>query len=322
MCTVKLEHCSTYEIKPVPPYDFYLTIRKPAAWSLFTPLEVYEGKTLWTAAHLNGTLAGLRLNSCGSVEDPCISADLFFESKPTNRDLDVIKKSLVHALAADDDLKQFYALAEKDPVLKFAVEDLYGMHSTTLGDTVFPDAVLAILLQMAPLKRSNEMMDCVINKYGEEAEFDRHKVHAWPTPQKLANQNPDAFARECKIGYRAKRIVKLAEKLVTEGFPTLLELEMMSAEEAKKMLLELPGIGDYSADIINPHGGFPIDVWSVEVFGKLFFGKEPDNNRDAVETVKREGILRWGNWSWMAFFYIVQDLENLSKRLNMKLRLA
>ena len=100
------------------------------------------------------------------------------------------------------------------------------------------------------------------------------------------------------------------------------QLEALSSEEAKKRLMELPGIGDYSADIINPHGGFPIDVWSAEVFSTLFFGAAPVNNRQAVEEVKREGILRWGKWSWMAFFYIVQDLENLSKRLNVKLRVA
>ena len=196
------------------------------------------------------------------------------------------------------------------------------MHSTSSGDTVFPDALLAILLQMAPLKRSNEMMNCVITKYGEKAEFDGKTIYVWPTPQSLANLNPEIFAKTCKVGYRAKRIVKLSEKLVKEDFPTLQELESLSSEEAKKRLLELPGIGDYSADIINPHGGFPIDVWSAEVFGKLFFGKEPENNRKAVEEVKREGIVRWGKWSWMAFFYIVQDLENLSKKLSLKLRLA
>ena len=88
------------------------------------------------------------------------------------------------------------------------------------------------------------------------------------------------------------------------------------------MLLELPGIGDYSADIINPHGGFPIDVWSAEVFSKLLLGKEPENNRDAVGIVKEEGLKRWGKWSWMAFFYIVQNLPNLSKKLEKNLRLS
>jgi hypothetical protein len=38
--------------------------------------------------------------------------------------------------------------------------------------------------------------------------------------------------------------------------------------------------------------------------------------------VKQEGIRRWGKWSWMAFFYVAQDLQNLSKRLGVQLRLV
>ena len=319
---VKLGHSLTYEIKPIPPYNFNLTIRKPAGWPLFTPLEVYEKNTLWTAVLLNDFLVGLRFTSKGTTKNPDIEARIFLESKPSKESLDKIKKAIVHSIGADDDLGEFYALAEKDPILKYVVADLFGMHSTSSGDTVFPDAILAILLQMAPLKRSNEMMNCVITKYGEKAEFDGKIIYIWPSQLMLAKINPEVFAKDCKIGYRAKRIIKLAEKLVNEGFSTLEELEKLSSEEAKMKLMELPGIGDYSADIINPHGGFPIDVWSAEVFGKLFFGKEPVNNRQAVEEVKSEGIRRWGNWSWMAFFYIVQDLEKLSKRLSIKLRLA
>jgi 3-methyladenine DNA glycosylase/8-oxoguanine DNA glycosylase len=272
--------------------------------------------------HLDNTLIGLKLTSRGTTENPRVIARIFLESKPVDEKLDKIKKLLIHCIGADDDICEFYALAKEDLILKYVVDDLYGMHSTSTGDNVFSDAILTILLQMAPLKRSNEMMNCIIRKYGDAAEFDRKTVYVWPSPQKLASLNPPALAKECKVGYRAKRIIELAVKLEKEGFPTLQELEEFRPEDAKKKLLELPGIGDYSADIINPHGGFPIDVWSAEVFGKLFFGKEPDNNRQAVKEVKDEGIRRWGKWSWMAFFYIVQDLENLSRRMNVKLRLA
>ena len=319
---VKLDHSLTYEIKPISPYNFDLTIRKPAGWHLFTQMEIYDKGVLWTAVNLRDTLVGLMLNSKGTVKNPRLSAKIFLKSKPSEEKLDKIKKTLVQIIGANDDLNEFYVLAKKDSILKYVVTDLFGMHSTSSGDIVFPDAILAILLQMAPLKRSNEMMNCVITKYGEKAEFDRKTINVWPTPASLVNLNPETFSKSCKIGYRAKRIIKLSEKLTKEDFPTLQTLGMLSAEEAKKKLLELPGIGDYSADIINPHGGFPIDVWSAEVFSKLFFGKAPENNRQAVEEVKKEGILRWGKWSWMAFFYIVQDLENLSKRLSLKLRLA
>jgi 3-methyladenine DNA glycosylase/8-oxoguanine DNA glycosylase len=200
------------------------------------------------------------------------------------------------------------------------VADLYGMHNTS-SDTIFPDAVLSILLQMTTLKRSDEMMNCVIRRYGEAAEFDGKRIFTWPLPKRIARIDAPELARTCNLGYRAKHVVNLARRIESEGFPTVEELEMLNPEEAKNLILDLPGIGDYSADIINPHGGFPIDVWSADVFGKLFFGREPKDNRKAVERIKREGLRRWGKWSWMAFFYTVQDLENLSRKLGTKLRL-
>jgi 3-methyladenine DNA glycosylase/8-oxoguanine DNA glycosylase len=190
-----------------------------------------------------------------------------------------------------------------------------------MASTIFPDAVLAITLQMTTIARSNQMMDCLLKTYGDAAEFDGRTVHTWPRPSSLAALTPEELAKTCNMGYRAKHVVKLAKKIESEGFPSIEELDKLSPEEAKATLLELPGIGDYSADIINPHGGFPIDVWSADVFGLLLFGKEPADKNKEIQLIKNEGIRRWGKWSWMAFYYIVQDLENLSDRLGVKLRL-
>lgn len=308
-------------MEPLPPYSFSLTVRKPAGWPLFTPFEVYENRTLWTATHIIGHLAGIKLVSRGTTERPKIAATIFLEDSPAVEELDAIRTVLAHSLGADGDLTEFYDLAREDGILRHVVEDLYGMQSTG-PDTIFPEAALAILLQMAPLKRSDEMMSCFIRKYGETAEFDGRSIPVWPLPERIAGLDPQELAGACKLGYRARHLVNLARKLEEdEAFPTMDELEMLEPDEARRKLLELPGIGDYSADIINPHGGFPIDAWSVEVFGKLFYGEEPKDKRRAIDGIKREGLRRWGKWSWMAFFYVVQDLENLSRKLNTKLRL-
>lgn len=317
----KLTRTASYEVRPLPPYDFGLTIHKPAGWALFTPFEVFERGAMWTATYLAGELVGLKLSSRGTVNAPRLAVKMFMKKRPEPARLEEMKRSLGHNLGADEDLSGFYALAKKDGILGHAVKDLYGMHNTSSVD-IFPDAALTILLQMAPLKRSNEMMAAFITEYGGTAEFDGRRIRAWPLPAEVARHTPAELARKCKMGYRAKRMVPLARKLSGGGFPTLEELERLRPEEAKERLLELPGIGDYSADIINPNGGFPIDVWSVDVFGKLFFGREPKNGRNAVERVKKEGIRRWGKWSWMAFFYVVQDLGNLSRELGMELRLS
>ncbi len=318
---VKLLNPFSFVIDPIPPYSFRLTVRKPAGWPLFTPFELYENRTLWTATHIQSHLVGIRLTSKGTTERPRISATIFLKDSQAPEKLDSIKSSLAHSLGADGDLTEFYEIAREDDILRHVVEDLYGMQSTG-PDTIFPEAALAILLQMAPLKRSDEMMSCFISRYGEAAEFDGRVIPVWPLPERIAGLDPQELAVACKLGYRARHLVNLARKLKEDvAFPTMEGLERLEPDEAKRRLLELPGIGDYSADIINPHGGFPIDAWSVEVFGKLFYGEEPKDKRRAIEGIKREGLRRWGKWSWMAFFYVVQDLENLSRKLNTTLRL-
>jgi 3-methyladenine DNA glycosylase/8-oxoguanine DNA glycosylase len=317
---MKLLPSFTSEIIPVSPYSFELTIRKPAGWPLFTPSEIFEDGTLWTATHINDRLVGIKLRSMGKVDEPRVLAEIFLEKKPNPDQLRSINRSVTRSIGAAEDLTEFYALAEKDDILKYAVSDLRGMHNT-MASTIFPDAVLAITLQMTTIARSNQMMDCLQKRYGDLAEFDGKKVHTWPRPNSLAALTPEGLAKTCTMGYRAKHLVKLAKKIDSEGFPSIEELEKLSPGEAKELLLELPGIGDYSADIINPHGGFPIDVWSADVFGLLLFGKEPVDKDKEIQLIKKEGLRRWGKWSWMAFYYVVQDLQGLSDRLGIKLRL-
>jgi len=316
---LKLTHTSRLEIVPVAPFDFRLTVKKPAGWSLFNAGEIYEDGTLWTATRLLGMLVGLKLKFLGTVEKPRMLVTIFTHRPLPAQKKREMEKSLETLTGADHDLKEFYSMAKRDEILRHTVEDLYGMHDTQTA-YLFNSVVLSICLQMARMDRSLKMMAAVTQHYGDRVEFDVKKIVVEPSADSIAKLDPKEFAKRCNLGYRAKYLVAAA-KMVARGFPDTLEILAMPPEEAKERLIELPGVGDYAADIINPHGGFPIDAWSVDVFGKLFFGKEPVDRREAIEEVKREGVRRWGKFAWLAFFYVAQDLENLSKRLGTQLRL-
>jgi N-glycosylase/DNA lyase len=307
------------EIAPIPPFNFSFTVRKPAGWDLFTSGEIYEAGMLWTGIRFGGHPLGLKIQSRGTLQRPRVLVGVYSEHEMSRQDREMLRATLALSLGAGQDLREFYAFAMKDEILKHAVESLYGMHDTQ-AVTLFNSVILSICLQMARLKRSEEMMDAINRKYGDTIQFDGRQVVLQPAAERIARLNPQVFAKECKLGYRAKYIVGAA-KMILAGFPTMQEIMELSPGKAKVKLIELPGIGDYAADIINPHAGFPIDAWSVDVFGLLFFGKLPENRRVEIENVKREGIRRWGKWSWMAFFYVAQDLQNLSKRLGVQLRL-
>jgi 3-methyladenine DNA glycosylase/8-oxoguanine DNA glycosylase len=232
-------------------------------------------------------LTGLKLSSKGTIERPLIKAQVFLAETPSAGQKDIIEKALTCRLHIDEDLGAFYFLARKDAILRHTVDDLYGMHDTD-PEGLFAEATLAVLLQMAPLKRSEEMMECVIKNFGAVAEFNNKSIHVWPTAADIAGLAAKELGK-CKLGYRAKYIQQLAKVLKQEGSPTIEELRQLVPDEAKRKLLKLPGIGDYSADIINPHGGFPIDAWSADVFGKLFYGSKPEEGRKEISKIKAEG---------------------------------
>ena len=228
-----------------------------------------------------------------------------------------ITRMIKRALRTEEDLTEFYKLAQKDKILNAVVKDLYGMR-TVAWPELFPALILAVTLQMAPMKRSNQMMELLIANFGDQARFDGKTIRYWPSPERIANSTVEELKAEAKLGYRAANLIATA-KALQQGFPTMDELWTMDFEEAKKQLLTLRGIGDYSADIVVPGMGFPLDVWSVKIFHILFFGREPENSREAIQVLKKTAEERWGKWRGYAFVYVLNDLPNLSKRLGVDL---
>ena len=178
--------------------------------------------------------------------------------------------------------------------------------------------ILAITLQMAPIKRSDQMMNLLIKEYGEKVAFDHKQISYWPSPERIAITQVSELRERCKLGYRAQ-ILKGVAETVSHGFPTLQVLEKMSAQDARAKLMELKGVGEYSADMITPHPGFALDVWSSKIFSLLLLRKEPESPRDIISELKKLAEKRWGKWRGYVFTYVLNDLLNLSRRFNLNL---
>jgi DNA-3-methyladenine glycosylase II len=314
----KLSFSTRLRFKAVSPYDFSLTVHKPAGWSLLTPFEIFKGDTLWTAARTeSGKTFGLKLKSIGTMEEPEIDCIVFSDRKLSDGETEELSDTIQWMLKAKEDIGDFYALAKHDSLVKALVEDLYGMRRTQRPD-VFPMLILAVTLQMAPISRSDQMMNLLVKEYGEKALFDKKEIWYWPSPITIAKARVTALQNRCKLGYRAK-VLKGVAQTICKGFPSLRELEKMSAEEAKAKLMEIRGIGEYSADIASPHPGFALDVWSAKIFNLLLLRKEAESPRDIIPRIKKIAEKRWGEWRGYVFTYVLNDLDNLSRRFNLNL---
>ena len=310
---------TAFKIKAISPYDFFLTVRKPAGWSLLTPFEIFEHGTLWTGMRLNsGQMFGLKLKSEGTVEKPEISCTIFSRKRVSVKKRKELSEMVAWMISAEEDIREFYALAKHDPLVKALVEDLYGMRRTKQPD-IFPRLILAVTLQMAPIRRSDQMMTLLIKEYGEKITFDGREVLYWPSPERIAKADVRELEQRCKLGYRAKSLKGIAEA-ICKGFPTIRELEKMPPEEAKAKLMELKGIGEYSADIVSPHHTeFALDVWSAKIFNLILFSKKAESPRNIIPKLKKIAENRWGKWRGYVFTYVLNDLKNLSRRFNLNL---
>ena len=183
-------------------------------------------------------------------------------------------------------------------------------------DDVFGRVLLAITLQMAPLKRSEHMMAKLLAEYGTVLAFDDREVVLWPQPSDIARLEPAELKRTVNLGYRAERLVKAAQYLIDHPL-SLRDLLSLPESEAVKKVMEIPGIGSYSARLILGRNSAPVDVWSVVILSELLLGRTPKHPRKEIEEVTKAMIDRWGEWSWVAFVYILNDLSQLARVYNL-----
>ncbi|MFQ5710605.1 MAG: DNA-3-methyladenine glycosylase family protein [Candidatus Geothermarchaeales archaeon] len=311
---MELKQVSSFELSAIPPYNFELTVHKPAGWYWLTPYEIYSKGVVWTGARLqSGESVGMKLRSTGSLEEPKVSITLFSGERLSEAEEKEAAMLASDSLSAEEDVSEFNTLAGGHRVLRQALKDLYGMRDTH-RPSLFDTAVLAITLQMAPMGRTMQMMTLLYENYGEIIEFDGRRVLLCPTPQKISEVGEGVLRERCKLGFRAGYIKTLSRRLV-ESPLTLEDLKRMSPEEAKRELMSVRGIGEYSAEIITPHPSFPVDIWSAKIFCTLFEIEMDREPREMIPTVKNYAREAFGEWQSYAFTYILNDLENLSEEL-------
>ena len=126
---MNLKETFSVELEAISPYNFELTLRKPAGWYWSTPEETCEAGTCWSMTRFNGELLGLKLRSMGTIRKPRIHCAVYSQTKLEASSKQSITGMLKRALKAEEDLSGFYKLSQKDDILQGVVKDLYGMHT-------------------------------------------------------------------------------------------------------------------------------------------------------------------------------------------------
>ena len=100
----------------------------------------------------------------------------------------------------------------------------------------------------------------LVTKFGEYLEHDGRRFHAFPTAQAIAGARL-APLRACGLSARKAQTLRGLARAIETGSLTEEQISSMSTQEALGTLIELPGIGPWSAALVLLRGLGRIDVF-------------------------------------------------------------
>lgn len=306
--TKKLQKICELGLEAVPPFNFKYTVYKPSHFP--TRLEDFDEKSgaIYRTFRLSQSkIIGLKMTDLQRAKGKQgIMAEVFSNKSLTKEDIKKVEMHVNYAYGLNEKIENFYNAVAKDPQIQESIRNLNGMRVSCF-ETLFEILNISSMLQNTTVKRSEQMMENMLSSFGQRVAYEGRELYVFYTPSDI-EKSTEQRLRELKVGYRAKFLMGIANHFVQN--PDLgNRIRAMDFDEAKERLMEIRGIGPYSARIalfqyLRRPNEINFDSWKRKIFSKLFF-----NNEDKpVEKVEKESKKRWGNWAGYAGLYVIEDL--------------
>ena len=300
-----LKERKTFFIYPTAPFHFDGTFHKPSYFP--NQLEYWESGKYWQALRLGKKLYGLRIDNKGTTKTPKIKVTIFYQSKISENDIANIGQEIIWRFDLMANMQGFHQLAKKDNLFYPVFKKWLGMRVSS-PHNLYELLVVSLLLQNATIRRTVQMLNILLDKYGIKLKFDQKEVFAIWLPEKL-NHVSERELRNLKIGYRAKYLKCFSHDFFV-GKVNEIELRQLDQEKTKEALTELYGVGPETArillfEVFHHYGVFGhISPWQQKIYSRLFYHKPLVSANKIKDDIKR----RYGKYSMLAVHYIWEDV--------------
>lgn len=176
-------------------------------------------------------------------------------------------------------------LLKSDGKLNPCIE--YGGGIRILHQDLWEMIISFIISANNNIPRIKGIIEKLCESFGEPVEFQGEVFYSFPTAEKLSTLERVNLAH-LKAGYRDRYILDAAQK-VASGEVDLKALPNMPTADAKKMLMQICGVGSKVADCIllfalGRFEVFPQDVWIKRILKDVYNVEEKDVDAFAKDT--------------------------------------
>jgi len=217
-----------------------------------------------------------------------------------------VTSALERLLGLRIDLKGFYQIAPQQPRLGPLARRFLGMKPPRFG-TVFEGVINAMACQQLTLTLGVQLLNRLAVSCGAAVGEGDETVHAFPRPEDLARQSPDALRQLGFSRQKGRAMIELAQS-VAEGRVDLEGLAGLPDDEAAKRLCELRGVGRWTAEYVLLRG-----LGRAHVFPGDDVGARNNLQRwlHLAKPLDYEGVRRvhsrWSRFSGLVYFHLLLD---------------
>lgn len=216
---------------------------------------------------------------CGVIEDKPIKI------RQINTQLEIknINSNLVKRyFGLNDDLYEIKRKICIDKHIEKALNKFWGLR--IIHQDPWECLISYICATYKSISAIRKMLYKLSEKFGEKKIFDDNIFFTFPKPEKLQSAK-ESDLLDCGLGYRSKYVLATSKKIFYNE-SIFEDLKKLPYFQAKKKLIDLPGVGPKVADCIllfslGKNNAFPIDIWIKRVilryysnhFSKQFISK-------------------------------------------------
>jgi N-glycosylase/DNA lyase len=209
-----------------------------------------------------------------------------------------------HYFALDHSPSTIHASFPDDPAMRTSLEFCRGMR--ILRQPAWECLATFITSSMKQVAHIRQMSLAIREKFGRHVRFGDAELFTYPSPARLAKAT-EAELRDCKLGYRAKNLLRTA-RMIAEGAVNLERIKTMDDPAALAELRKLPGVGEKVANCVLLFAyerlrAFPIDVWIERVLRETYFVRKRNVTEKRLRDFSQTYFGDYGGYAQQYLFH-------------------
>jgi len=294
---------TTFLLHPLPPFRLDLT-----AWALQRRpgnlIDRWDGTTYRRAVVVNNDPFELTVSETGKHPHELRASIEGERLYPSTKQ--IIKQALENALGLRVDLSGFYRLAERDRKLAALSRRFRGLKPPRFF-SVFEGLVNGIACQQLSLALGIQLLNRLAQSFGPTLRQGNTLSYAFPRPQDLARVSPEKI-RKLGFNFQKSRAIVEVSQAIMESCLDLEALKRQSDEAALRRLMELRGVGRWTAEYTLLRGMGRWHVFPVGDQGARNGLARWLRLRKPLDAVRAQHILtRWTPYGGLIYFHMLMN---------------